>query len=316
MRLPLPIVHPPQHYVLHKHLLAGAGLVGGDGGHEALQRVGRSRRHQGPPQRLVGRVQAQRQADPRQVVRQLQDAGDDADGGHGHGCAPQSEPGVIGHHRHGGAHRLVVVHGLPHAHEHHVANGRQLAGMHQLLHNLAGSELAFDAHGAGGTEGASHGTPHLRRHTKGGARSPRAAAALRVASATGNHTRIRGVIVHDDGLHCQPILQPQQHLGRFSIAAVLRVHHGGGGASEPPVQGSCCSLGEVWNGSPLHLRVRRQSLVQGVDVQLLDASLSECGGYCGLIIHALRCENTLLSCHCNHPPPTPTDGCRTAALSE
>ena len=67
------------------------------------------------------------------------------------------------------ARRLPLVSILLHTgahHEHDVAYGRHGAGVPELLHDLAGREVALEAHGPRGAESAPHLAADLRGHTQ------------------------------------------------------------------------------------------------------------------------------------------------------
>ena len=167
---------------------------------QVAQRVPAVHGHQLVAQLVAGRVQRHRQRHRERLAGEAADAGDHADGGHGDVAGADAD--VVVEADDGVPAGVVVGERLAHPHEHDVGHPPALpggvpGGPHHLLHDLAGGQVALEAHLAGGAEPAPHRAPRLARHAH---RGPPA-------------------VVHQHGLDHVPVGErPQELDGRVAVA--------------------------------------------------------------------------------------------------
>ncbi len=145
-----------------------------------------------------GGVEAQRQQGPGLQLRQFLDAAHQARGAHGDAVLPQAQARRMAHEADGAVQVVEVVQGLAHAHEYErelmpaVRPQLRHEGQH-LAQDLAGLQVAQDAHAARGAEGAAHGAAHLAGDAVG-------------------HAGVPHLAGHVDGLDALPVRQLQRQL--------------------------------------------------------------------------------------------------------
>ena len=209
------VVDARQQRVGEGDAAAGALRVLARGGDQAVDGDAPRRRDQPPPQRVVRRVQRDREADLQALARQPPDRALEADRRDRDAARAQAEAVAAEEPAHRPQRRPVVGERLAHAHEDDVGDGAFAGEVQHLGDDLAGAEVAAEALLAGGAEDAAHRAAGLRRDADGGA----AARAGRVAGAV-------GVVVHPHGLDRRAAAEAEQHLRRPPVVGLGAGEHG------------------------------------------------------------------------------------------
>ena len=134
-------------------------MVLATGGEHVGERIAIVDRHQLRAQRVVGRVQRQRQADRDPLGGQPLDTGNPADRRDRGVAGGDPEVGQLAA---GLQHRVEVHHWLAHTHEHRVVHGTHAPEVQGLIEDLRGCQVAPEAHLPGRTEAAGQGAARLR----------------------------------------------------------------------------------------------------------------------------------------------------------
>ena len=145
----------------------------------------------------------------------------------------------------GGHHRVVVVEGFAHSHQHQIPEPRQALGsqgslaVHELGHNFTWAEMPHKSHLPGGAENAAHRASGLGADAGG--------------EATG--------VAHDDGFDALPVVEFQKEFAGLSIAAV-QVGFDGGVIGKKTLLG-----GQIFLGPALQRR-REMGALGEIDLQV------------------------------------------------
>ena len=208
------IVHAIEQAVLNRGDAAAAGLITVHRSEHVLHIKAFAHRQEISARGVIGRVQGQGKMHTEIRLSQFINAGHDAHGGDGDLPPAEGTERGRGDAPHGGEHVFQIQHRLAHAHEDDGAQrapgGACLAAqMDELLHDLAGGEVALKARLRGGAEVTAHGAAHL----------------------AGNAARctLRVEVRHQHRLHGAPVIQAQQQLRRAIFRHLPHGEAGGGG---------------------------------------------------------------------------------------
>ena len=169
------VVHAAEHAVFDGDEVArGALQIGAAGDHQLVDGMFAVERHERVAQRIVRRVQRQRErhgAVARQPLHHAHHAG----GGHRHAPPRHAPAVVIQHDAQRGQHAVVVLQRLAHAHHHHVADdalarakalAQEVLGKPELPQDFGGCQVAAEPLVPGGAEAAAHSAARLRGHAQ------------------------------------------------------------------------------------------------------------------------------------------------------
>ena len=158
-RLLVAVVDAGEHHVLDEHPAALARVERAARLDHVGEREALVDGHQLRAQRVVGRVQRQRQAQRHVLLGEPFDPGDPAD--RGDRGAAVGDPDV-GQALAGGKHVVEVEHRLAHAHEHAVVIAPVRRKCKRLVDDLRRRQVAREPHAPGRAEGARQRTARLR----------------------------------------------------------------------------------------------------------------------------------------------------------
>lgn len=166
---------------------------------------------------LGGAVEADGEAVGAAFFRELEDAGDDADGADADFAGPEGDAAVVGEDVEGVHDGVVVMHRLAHAHHDHVAEfsvgkiaREDAADVEDLGDDFAGAEVADEAHLPGGAEDAAHGAAGLGADADG----------------------VATVVTHEDGFDGLAVAEFEEEFAGEAVAAA-DVFDDGGLIEEP-----------------------------------------------------------------------------------